>query len=271
MTKEVGPRDYAACLGKAFAAGVAVHNTLRKNGAPNGDAAATEAIIGTAKHLLDAEIKAWEAMGLAFAADTELNSLQRVTTRLENALRKYILKDPLPKGWEIVAVEDDLGEEAGHARPDLIVRDESGLAGYDYKCRTRLPAEWRMKAINEFAQSNQMLHYSHFVSKKYGEPVSRYYIGLAVLEPSFHFDSLPFPVHEESLKMWYAGAERVWKLMEEEDAGLVEPFMAAEHSDKFGRCEFYKACFEHHYDPYLMLRDYHHVPKPEEIKLEGDD
>jgi hypothetical protein len=213
-----------------------------------------------AQSVLKKRIQDWEGLGLSFATGSEQNGLHTVYPRLEKAIKGYLAKPQLPIEWQIVSVEEDLGEEAGHARPDLIVRDEMGLAVLDYKYRTRLPAEYRVKTLQEFAHTTQMMHYAYFVGQRYNEPITRFYIGLAVGEPRFLFDLVPYPVHEETLKVWYQATAPLWKLMEETDNGERLPSMAAEHSDRFGRCPMYKACFEHHFDPYLMARDYLHVP-----------
>lgn len=260
IQKEVSSRDYAAALGSAFAAGVGVYNSLAKNRALTEPVITLRTCLDVATSVLKQRVHDWEKLGLTFSTGSEQNGLNDIYPRLEKAIKGYLAKPQLPKGWEIVSVEEDLGEEAGHARPDLIIRDEMGLAVLDYKYRTRLPAEYRVKTLQEFAHTTQMMHYAHFVGQHYQEPISRFYIGLAVGEPRFLFDLVPYPVHEETLKVWYQTTQPVWKLMEETDAGERPPSMAAEHSDRFGRCPMYKACFESHFDPYLMARDYLHVP-----------
>jgi hypothetical protein len=260
-TREVTSRDYAAAIGQAFAAGVGIYNSLLKNSAVPSDVASLHAtVLDVATSVLKARIQGWEKLGLTFATGSEQNGLNTIYPRLEKAIKGYLAKPQLPKGWQIVSVEEDLGEEAGHARPDLIIRDEMGLSVLDYKYRTRLPSEYRVKTLQEFAHTTQMMHYAYFVGQRYNEPITRYYIGLAVGEPRFLFDLVPYPVHEETLKVWYQTTSPIWKLMEETDNGERLPSMAAEHSDRFGRCPMYKACFEHHFDPYLMARDYLHVP-----------
>jgi hypothetical protein len=52
---------------------------------------------------------------------------------------------------------------------------------------------------------------------------------------------------------WRASSERMWRHMNNEDMGIEEPFMATEHETKYGPCEYAKACFEHRWDPNLML------------------
>ena len=271
MLREAAPRDFAALLGRAWAVSIGVYNTARlatEERAANMLAAPDlhKTCLDAGKRCIDAALLEWERMGFSVANDTETNSLGRMVSRLDKGLSKYIAKDPIPSRWRIVDVEKDLGEAAGYARPDLIVRDDVGLAVVDYKLRVKLPAEWRVKAVQEYAHSNQMLHYASFVGEAYGEPISRFYIGLGVLEPNFLFDLLTYPIHEETLKIWRQATQVVWGHMESEDKGEVPPFMAAEHSDRYGRCEYYKACFDHHYDPYLMNRDYLHV---ERVKRHG--
>jgi hypothetical protein len=122
-------------------------------------------------------------------------------------------------------------------------------------------AQYRQKTIQEYANSHQMLHYGWAGKESYGEPIHTYYIGLAVLEPRWAFDLLPYPIHPEALEVWLGSARRVWGDMEAEERGERVPWLSANHSDNFGQCPYYKACFVHHYDPPLMAQDYLYVER----------
>jgi hypothetical protein len=80
---------------------------------------------------------------------------------------------------------------------------------------------------------------------------------MVVIEPTFSVNLYEYPIHPESLEQWKASAHRIWTQMLHEDAGLSEPWMAANHDDQYGPCPMKKACFEHRYDmPLMLMNDY---------------
>lgn len=269
-------RDIAATIGQAFAAGVGVYNNMRKDTQafkrPMPERGGDErvqwaaACVDVALQVAHRRLEEMERIGLQLSmTDADAHYLQQVDPRIRKSVSNYVLNDPLPDEWEIVSVEESLGEEAGNSRPDLIVRDGDGLAVVDYKTKVELKAQYYYKTVGQYANSHQMLHYGHFASRKFGEDFAKYYIGLAIFEPKWRFDLLPYPYNPETMATWAGTVTGAWAQMEKEDNGEAAPWMAATHEDNFGQCPYYKACFTHHYDPALMLQDYLLVERvPEE-------
>lgn len=258
-------KDWAAVLGQAFGAGVGAYNSLRQaheeqgmlmpERAPDARASFIDVAVGVALGVKQQRVREMVDMGLVVDEDGDAY-IKVLDQRIRRAVTCYVLTDPIPDTWKIVDIESSLGEGAGNARPDLIVRDEMGLAIVDYKSKLTLKAEYRHKTIQEYANGHQFLHYAHFGREYYKEPIDRYYIGLAVLEPRWAFELIPFPVHDETLKVWYQGASTAWAMMEREDAGEQVPWLSDRHSDQFGQCPYYRMCFTHMYDPGLAKQDY---------------
>lgn len=268
--KYAGKKDYAAVLGNGFAAGVGIYNNIRmehERGAakmPQRDAQARASIVQactqSALAVMAERLKEMENLGLVL--DDADGYLDKLPARCTKAVTNYVVSDPMPDTWQVVGVEHAFGPEYGNSRPDVVVKDDTGLAIVDYKSKLQLRAEYRQKTLNEYANSHQMLHYGWAGQEIFGEPVHKYYIGLAVIEPRWAFDFVPYPIHPETLETWLTASKRVWELMEAEEGenGAV-PWMSANHSDNFGQCPYYKACFVHHYDPDLMKQDYLHVER----------
>jgi len=255
--------DLAGILGTAFAAGVGVWNNLRmaheRSGVPGPLGASqshVKACTDVGLAVMRQRVQQIGKIGQILDSSSDEGYLDKMESRLEKALSNYILKDPIPDHWRLVGVEQDMGEEYGHCRPDLIAENETGLVVVDYKTKLILKAEYRQKTINEYANSHQMLHYGWAVGTNFGRPVHTYHIGIAVFEPRWTFDLLPYPVHPETLTIWEAGSRAAWSAMEKEDNLEYPPWLSDKHQDNFGQCIFYKACFVHHYDESLMAQDY---------------
>lgn len=279
--KATGKADWAGTMGSAFAAGVAIYNSTRREyeqghtalptrwmsaktsqGAPAERVSMAEAAVGIATGVLHQRMAQWEELGLI--VDSSDDYIEKMGKRVGLAVTRYVMTDPIPDTWRIVEVESDLGEGAGYARPDLVARDELGLVVVDYKSKLKLMAEWRNKTMMEYANSHQQFHYAHFVGQKFNEEVLRYYIALAVFEPSFDCSLNPYPVNQEMLGLWHQSASVTWSRMADEDAGNVPPVLAAQHSDQYGQCPYYKACFVHNLDPALMAHDFKHIERVKE-------
>ena len=267
--KYLQKKDWSALLGQGFAAGVGIYNNLRQEyeragaQAPERDATKRAELIqacgDAAVKIVQQKTADMLTSGLN-AGDDDQGYQDKLEQRIRKSVSSYIASDPIPDSWRIVDAEKDFGEAYGNARADLVCRDANGaLVIIDYKTKLTLAAQYRNKTIQEFANSHQMLHYSWAAEHTYGDSVATFYIGLAVLEPRYAFDLIPFPVAPESLQVWLASAQVVWGHMEREESGEVVPWMSANHSDNFGQCPYYKACFVHHYDPALMGADYVNV------------
>jgi len=265
--KYMANKDWSALLGQGFAAGVGIYNNLRQEWeragaqAPQRDATARATMIqacqDAAVRIVSQKVDDLNAAGIGMSSENDETYKERMEARIRKSLSSYIASDPIPDSWRIVGVEHDFGEAYGNARADLLVRDDLGaMAVVDYKSKLTLKAEYRAKTILEYANSSQQLHYGWAVQETFNEPVYRYFIGLAVLEPRWAFDLIPFPIHPESLSIWLASARVIWNAMEREERGETVPWLSTKHQDQFGQCVYYKACFTHHYDPALMVQDY---------------
>lgn len=267
MPKYVGKAQWAALLGQGFAAGVGIYNTIRQEHERGGtplpprDATSRADLVKgcqeSAVKMVDDRRKEMEDVGIILD-DTD-GYRERLDNRVRKAVKDYIISDPIPDDWQIVDAEKDFGPKYGNARPDVVVRDTTGLAIVDYKSKLVLRSEYRIKTITEYANSHQQYHYAWAAREVYGEDVAKYYIGLAVLEPRWAFDLIPYPVSSESLALWHSTASSAWRTMDAQDSGNELPWMSAVHADNFGQCPMYKACFVHRFDPGLMVADYVHV------------
>ncbi len=253
-------KDVSAIIGQAFAAGVGTYNNLRKAHEEGGGdvttldkARAAAASVGIAKGVMHQHFREIERLGLVIPA-TEDSYFNDAPRYIETAVNKYCLNDPLPSTWRIVDVEREFSEH-GPCRPDLIVRDNFGLAVVDYKSKVTLLEKYRAKTEQEYLNHDQMHHYAWAGEEVYSEPIQRYHIALAVITPTFRCNLVSQEINPETLKLWLQGRRKVWKRMAEDDAD-GQPALAADHSDKFGQCDYYAACFRYRLDPELMKRDY---------------
>lgn len=267
VPRYMAKKDWSALLGQGFAAGVGIYNNLRaeweRAGAQapqrdvNSRADLISACTDAAVKIVDQKVLDMYSIGIGMSSDDDEAYRSRMESRIRKSLSSYIATDPIPDTWRIVEAEKDFGPEYGNSRADLVARDENGaLVILDYKSKLTLKAEYRAKTIGEFANSSQQFHYAWAAGETYGEPVFKYFIGLAIMEPRWAFDLVPFPVSPESLAVWHQSALVIWADMEKEEAGERVPWLSPNHSDNFGQCAYYKACFVHHYDPALMAQDY---------------
>jgi len=234
--------DIAAIGGRGFAKGMEVYH----NGTGDPIRAAL-AEVGKAKQ--DTTDKG------RIVPQRELAYFTSIESRVEHATRKYVANDPIKiLGFQVEDIELVLPDH-GYARIDLGARDGYGLSVIDYKFKMRLEAKYYDQEVERYRNSWQQFHYTWAYSEHKGEPVDNYYICLVVAEPKFSARLHEYPAHPESMEMWKQSAERVWTQMEHEDAGLTQPWMAADHEDKFGPCPYQAACFTHRYDMNLMLQN----------------
>lgn len=235
--------EIAAIGGKAWAVAMECWNNARRNGGVNNsvrDQAINLAIedIKIQKNLLieqGREIPDWEQ---AYASSIE--------PRVAHAIKKYVEKDPV-SAFSILDVELEL-TDWGRARIDLGVSDESGISVLDYKYKLRLDARYYDKEVNSYKNSWQQYHYSWAYGEYKGTPIQKYIICLVVTEPKFSVQLHEFPIHPETMLMWKQSAELYWRDMMWEDEGMIKPRMAITHEDKWGPCEYQRACFEHRFD-----------------------
>ena len=196
---------------------------------------------------------------------TDLQGCDAVANRAMLAAEKFVTRcvnGPSPlEGAQVLGVEQVL---PSGSRMDLVADWGRGDEVLDWKVKLSLykrsgqTVEQALEmAFADYANDHQLLHYSwelyQFASAPYP---SFYHIGLIILEPTFRIEVRSFPIVPETLEAWCQSAERIWAQMAAEDAGEARPWMAAAHSTRYGPCEYQKACFECHWDPALMSRDY---------------
>src|SRR5678816_4119340 len=261
MPREAGYPTLAAVLGAAYAAGVGTYRNIRKStglmpplGVNPDRQKWADISVKTAETLMHAKLAEMEKIGLQFGNMSQ-DDLQRLNARLQKAVTAHVIQDPIPADWTIEGVEVEL-EEAGRARADLVCRTPNGLVVVDDKLKVQLKAIYHDKTVQGYANSAAMFHYGYYLSKRYNEDFVSYYIALAVLEPRWGVEMIAYPYNREMLDQWHITTKQAWHQMDKEERGEAIPWMAATHSDNFGQCPMYKACFVHHYDPALMAKDY---------------
>lgn len=236
--KVIGPREVGAALGKAFAVGMAAHNT------GDGDA------LSTGLTSLEEEVKQLEG--------GDLSIINALPARLTKAITNSIAYDPIPSSWEKRHVEFTL-PNSGDSRIDLGCWDGQSSVVVDYKLRLKLDSRYRMAEIRRLHRSWQMLHYTFFYQQYLKQEIDRYIVILAVLEPRFEIIPLDLTtvwVTSEELEQWYSFAKQTWSDMEAEDKGERVVRGKTECENRFGQCEFVDACWAWHYDESLMGQKY---------------
>jgi hypothetical protein len=174
--------------------------------------------------------------------------------RIGKGLSKFIQNEPIPAAWRVVDVERAFPDH-GNARPDLIVRDDLGLAVVDWKTKVELKTFYKSKTLQEYTNSFQQYHYAWAGGEVYGELVHRYYIGLVMIEP-FAVELVPYEINPETLELWKQSSGQVWADMAGEDRGERLPWLSDKHADNFGQCDYYDACFNYRFDEELMRQKY---------------
>jgi hypothetical protein len=166
------------------------------------------------------------------------------------ALRFSIENDPTPPEWRVVQVEQSLGEEAGHARPDVVYQlPTRELYVRDYKFKLALDPKYAQSCVDEYLAGGQARHYLYFTHARYFNPL------IVVADPKPHFVGLTAVLEWDDVMMtnWYESQRAKWQVMAQQEDGTLPLWMAEEHGDKFGPCEAYEACFIYERDPERML------------------
>jgi len=249
-----GPRDFARVLGAAFTAGMAFYNEWRRTAPTPAHCPSdmVDAAVQTAIFTADVELRKFEGRVIG-----ERDEAQRtaILPRTERAVRRAIAADPIPPEWQVILVEQTLGEAYGWAKPDLVVYDPRGIAPVDYKLkltiRGKSPDERRWnkdQLVADFSRSWQMYHYCWALGLENKADVTHYNIALVVLEPSFSIELLPYEIDPESLRQWETFAVATWARMEQIENGEAIPVCGMDCGSRYGPCEFQKMCWDFHYD-----------------------
>lgn len=239
--KVIGKPALSRIVGQALAQGIALY--LTKTGDPLEvvPVVATQALEGMLArgHRLD---------------EREEPFARNLGQVCEKGMGKFIAANPLPPAWEIVEVETPL-LEYGPCIPDLLVRINGGLCVLDWKVKRTLDTRYLQATLDDYRDSWQFSHYRWAVEEVKGEPVVQSITGLVILDPfKVILDhSVPDP---EIDQMWLTGAQRVWAQMELEESRQAHPWTAATHRTRYGRCDFWDACFTHRLHDELISMDY---------------
>jgi hypothetical protein len=268
--RDQGKPLLAQIVGKAIAAGLGIYNGYRKSYEKGGNIAVGTLAVdrsGISKSAMECalvimaqEMTQIEKLGYILTPASE-DYLKTMQDRVCKSILHYIANDLIPANWRIVDVECNLGEGAGNARPDLIVRDNNGALGVvDYKTLSEYKTQYYRDHIEAYRDSFQMKHYMHFGQKVYNESIERFYIASLITQPvkqALH----TFEVNPESLELWYQATTGMWQYMEQVELGQAKPWMASEHKTRFGECEMYAMCFRYRFDEQAAKHKYIRIEK----------
>ncbi len=174
---------------------------------------------------------------------------------LEQGVKLYPKHDPIPKSWELLAFEAELGDGS---RLDLGGRNAYGRPFcLDFKTTMWCKPDDVQARLREYLYSWQCYHYAHRYGQHLGEPVTQFQIVFVVFRPVFQVVMQTFEIESEVMEWWLRSASQYWTAMDRlKDEPLVQIPMDVEHYDKWGKCEFYDACFKYGRDPELMKAHY---------------
>ncbi len=206
----------------------------------------------------------------------EDSDIATIPVLLSKALVKYPKLDPIPTTWRILATEYEL-TDGSRARLDLVVETEHGVAVVDFKWKKELYVksgegkdQARGRTLLEYEHYWNMLQYVWGLQQdtqwKGQAKDPAYYIILGELNP-VHAQMQRFEVDPRVLKQFEDTAKVLWRSMEREDSEMEDPFKGAfnpeghprgntTHSNKYGPCKYYDACFTHFLDREAMKTKY---------------
>lgn len=176
--------------------------------------------------------------------------------RLRRFIALFEREAPVPRSWELYDHEKAF-PRWGNSRIDVAYTTSGGIKGIlDYKTRGRLNANSVEKVKREFATRGQMWQYCCMASQEAGELINQFSICLLAMEPRPQAYLWQYRVKPSTLEVWLAGRMQVWKMMKSMLAEEMTPWMAEEHADKFGRCQYEDVCMKHGFDQELILQDF---------------
>lgn len=182
--------------------------------------------------------------------------LESAHERLEKFVKIFNRTPVIPASWTLFDREAEF-TNFGRCRIDAMYRTSVDMLGVlDYKTRGRLQANQMEKARREFATSNQLYHYAWAASLIYGEPVHFVSICIVIMEPKPKIDLWQFKIKQGTLDVWLRGRKQTWQDIKDAYAGKRFPQMASEHENKYGRCQYYSACFDAQFDTEQIKEDW---------------
>lgn len=235
---EYGVRDVAAAVGTAIHEGCATfHACLRdqcsKCNIEDYIAVSMASLLPALDTITQRPPASQKALELY--ADAE-----RRTTR---AIEEYVRMNPL-RGVEVLDIERTL-HNYGSTTIDVGIRLGDGrLVVVDLKTRSFTTEFYKQKFLDEFSQSWQMKHYVKGYADLYDEKVNDFWLVLIDLRKTRpDVEVYEYRFDDAELKRWEDDAGTTWTRMEEVESGVRPPLRAAEHYDRYGRCEMYRICF----------------------------
>ena len=186
----------------------------------------------------DQEIAGWVTAGLSFNRST----MDDLRSHLIKVVQTYIARDPMPKTWRVVAVEESIAEE-GNLRPDMICVDESGVqVAVDFKTKVELAkVEWKAKWLEGFSNSWQQHHQAAAIG-------GGRYVVVAVVGKPFSATWEVYPFTQEQGELFCMTAQRMWGQLQRAHEVLAQgprPWHlpgAVIHENKYGECELLGVC-----------------------------
>ena len=196
--------------------------------------------------------------------------------KAQTLVTRWLQQNPVPKEWQIVAVEHML-KDYGYCKIDLLVHPYpmDRLAVLDAKVKLRLEKKEFTKELEKFAYSWQFMHYAWAAEQHYEEPVQDYFVMMVVLEPSFQIVLEPYTINPELMQLWEQCARSAWAVMAAMDGepgdldALVwrgddygpypqplYPYHTWEWFTRYGRREYTDAFLRHRLHDHLMRQDY---------------
>ena len=150
------------------------------------------------------------------------------------------------KDWKLISTEE-LFEDAGSCRTDLVVYDEEGILSIaDYKCVSTLGRKQPTKWFQKHFVGNQAHAYKAAYEEKHKVKVERFYIVQLLLDKDeVHVKGAAY--NEERHNDWLNSSFTSYNRMAVEDAAFKDMGnMIAEessnHENEWGTCEFYDSC-----------------------------
>lgn len=269
--KHIGIPTLAGIIGKAIALGLGVYNNYRKQLEDKGrqiDSLADFERADVTKYAMDValrhandELKDIEKGDYIWHNNAE-SYFQTVQDRIGGTIFKYIQADPIKPTSRIIAAEYNFGPEYGNAQADLILSEDGEKRILDYKTASQYRAQYHASDMEKYRDLFQVFHYAWSWQDMHHETISQYYICHLVTQ-GYRCELLPFYINPEALTLWHQTAREYWSIMGDIESGVRNPWMVAEHSDKWGKCEMYEACFKYRFDEQAMKARYTKVAKPD--------
>lgn len=248
--KSYGSRDVAAAIGTAIHAGTAHIDRCDMRGESVSLTYLNESLPRTLENHLDALAKYGPESQAAATMMTKAHD------KYARAIEVYYESQPL-EPYEIIEVELTMPNYGGTTLDRAVVRSDGAVGVIDLKTRRFSSDYYKRKFLDEFAQSWQMKHYSWAYEERSGRNVTWYGVLLCDLRKATPtYEVHEFPYDEVTKQRWRASAFQTWEDMDATLNGRRPLVMAAECHDRYGRCEFFRACYVHHGDTTKMLNDY---------------